>query len=288
MSTGEKKRMVEPLPSEIQILTWNVDYMTTHPTKRLVAALAHIQKDVFSCRIDESPEPCCILLQEVNQSAFHAILENEWIRKHFAITPVAAPEKWPDGYGNVTLVSRSIPIRNAWSLEFDMSKMSRTALLVDLTLSAQDSNSEEIALRVGNTHLESLPEGDRARVVQMGLVAKLLNEEGLDGGIVGGDMNAIGPSDGRLAAINGLLDAWQGLDEDEEGFTWGYQGGGDHPPGRLDKVLFTNGRIFDVDEPTKVGVGVKTGDGLWVSDHYGLLTTVRVLLDEDPRYHVGE
>ncbi|KAG9225053.1 hypothetical protein CCMSSC00406_0001796 [Pleurotus cornucopiae] len=87
------------------------------------------------------------------------------------------------------------------------------------------------------------------------------------------------PEDKRLPQQNGLRDAWRKGDEDENGFTWGYQGKdvGKYPPGRLDKVLFVPRRGLKVDEPAKIGVGVQTQEGKFASDHYGLVTTVRVL-----------
>ena len=244
-----------------------------------MSVLGYIQKDVFRCKAGETPEPCCILLQEVHVRAFHVILDNDWVRKHFTITPVT-PEKWPNRsvYGNVTLVSRSIPVSQAWSLEFGGSEMSRNAFLVDLKLDVPEHGTPPVTLRVANTHLESLPRGAGSRPLQMSLIAKLLKESGLHGGIVGGDMNAIGPSDIPIVANVGLVDAWQGDDEDEDGYTWGYQPPDrQFPPGRLDKILMTPGRRMEVEEPRKVGVGVKTVDGAWTSDHFGLLTRVSML-----------
>jgi tyrosyl-DNA phosphodiesterase 2 len=278
MSNGDKMKIVEPLPTRFRILTWNVDFATPQPVRRLKTALAYIQKDVFSCKSGEAPDPCCILLQEVQVRAFQTILDNEWIRKHFAITPVT-PERWPNAseYGNVTLVSHSIPACHAWSLEFANSRMSRNALLVDLKLSSPDRDNAPVTIRVANTHLESLSEGAVARPLQMVLIAKLLKEKMLHGGIVGGDMNAIGRSDVPKVADAGLVDTWGGDDEDEDGYTWGFQPKSRYPPGRLDKILITPDSGFMIEEPKKVGVGVRTADGEWTSDHYGLLTTVSVI-----------
>jgi len=272
--------MVKPLPSTIRILTWNVDFSSPSPTERLATALAHIQNDVFKCESGEPPEPCCILLQEVCEQAFCVVLENEWIKKYFILTPLST-DKWPPGatYGNVTLVSRMIPVSEAWSLEFGSSKMSRNALMVDIKLSVPEENSRVLTLRVANTHLESLPEGESARPEQMGLIAKVLKDKSLHGGIVCGDMNAIGPSDWSLAEKVGVVDAWKGDDDDEEGFTWGYQPPCGHPTARLDKILFVPGNMYEVDEPKVVGVGLKTSQGLWASDHFGLVTALRLCRD---------
>ena len=68
--------------------------------------------------------------------------------------------------------------------------------------------------------------------------------------------------------------------EDEMGFTWGYQPPSEFPPNRLDKVLYTANETFRIERPRIMGVDVKTAtaqEGLWVSDHYGLETTVHIL-----------
>jgi tyrosyl-DNA phosphodiesterase 2 len=272
-----------PPPSTIRVVTWNVECQTNWPAQRLTTALHHLETEVFKCKDGEAPDPCCILLQEVHVRAFEPLLENEWVRDHFMITPMRC-QKWPQGafYGNITLISKSLKVAQAQLVEFGLSRMQRTALVTDLKLSVPETNSRVVTLRVINTHLESLTEGAIARPAQLALVAKFLKQEGICGGIVGGDMNAIGPEDTPIVGEVGLRDAWRKGDEDERGFTWGYQGGGDFPPARLDKILFLPRRGYKVDEPRRVGVGVKTGDvdrqadAVWTSDHYGLVTTVRV------------
>lgn len=57
--------VVEPLPSTVKIVTWNVDFSAANAKIRLKAALSHIQHDVLDCKSGERPPPCCILLQEV-------------------------------------------------------------------------------------------------------------------------------------------------------------------------------------------------------------------------------
>lgn len=199
-------------------------------------------------------------------------------------------DEWPPGawYGNVTLISRTIPVSDAYSLEYD-SEMQRNALIIDLKLSVPpnaarrkaQSKLQFVTLRVANTHLESLPSpGARLRTEQLGLVAEVLREEELVGGIVCGDMNAICPSDVELTSKVGLTDAWKGGNDEEDAFTWGYQPPCTYPPGRLDKILYASGTGgYTVEEPKRVGLALKTEKGQWVSDHFGLTTTVRILAD---------
>lgn len=286
-STAERGQARVPRTS-IKILTWNVDFMAPNVRTRMSTVLDHIQTDVFSCQDDEQPEPCCILLQEVDQDAFPEILENEWIRQHFCVVPTKAGA-WPfSQYGNVTLVSRTIPVASAQILEFRNSGMGRHALIVDLRLDAphiseesgaegDGSDADGVTVRVANVHLESLPAGTSSRPVQLSATADMLREEGIHAGIVAGDMNAITPDDASIHEEAGLHDAWTGEDEDEEAWTWGHQPPREFPPGRLDKILYTPAERCAVDEPERVGIGLQTAFEAWASDHYGLVTTLRVL-----------
>jgi tyrosyl-DNA phosphodiesterase 2 len=80
----------------------------------------------------------------------------------------------------------------------------------------------------------------------------------------------------------GLVDAYREGEEDEDeededGYTWGYQPPCEFAPGRLDKILFTPGAGVMVDQPERIGLALKTDKGQWASDHYGLVTTVRIV-----------
>ncbi|KAH0833319.1 Endonuclease/exonuclease/phosphatase [Lanmaoa asiatica] len=275
----------EPLPSSFRLLTWNIDFASKNPKRRLNAALDYIRQDVFKSKtLTEHPEPCCILLQEVSVTAFTLILTNEWVQRSFLTVP-SSTEKWPHNarYGTVTLVSRTVPVCGAFTIDFSNSEMARNALFVDVKLAvpaprhAARLSDGIVQVRIANTHLESLPQGSRARPEQLRIIAESLQEYELHGGVVGGDMNAIGPSDSRIAEEVGLMDAWQGPDEDEDGFTWGYQPPSQFPAGRLDKILWVARGGLEVEEPMRVGVGAKDASGEWISDHFGLLTNVHVV-----------
>lgn len=281
-----------PRRTSLRVLTWNVDFMAPNVRTRMSALLDHIQNDMFGCPNNEQPEPCCILLQEVEPDSFPEILENEWVREHFCVVPTNA-KAWPaEHYGNVTLVSRTVPVLSAQLLQFGNSWMNRHALVVDLHLDAPgvpESSEDEggdgegqsgdasIVVRVANVHLESLPAGTSSRPGQLAATADLLREEGIHAGIVAGDMNAITPDDTLIHEAAGLADAWSGDNEDTDALTWGFQPSSEFPPGRLDKILYAASEHCTVDEPERVGVGLQTVTGQWASDHYGLLTTLRVL-----------
>ena len=272
------------IPDSLQLLTWNVDAMSDGAADRLATILKYVQHKLFECPRGEQPAPCCILLQEVRADVLGVILDNKWVREHFVVAPTKA-EHWPGGvgFGNVTLVARTVPVAGAGVLEHGYSAMKRHALIVDVRLgtcgaSGRDSDAEdaERMLRIANVHLESLIQGTSYRPWQLRDTVKSLTRRGVDAGIVAGDMNAITAQDWSLPAWAGLADAWRGP-EDGRGNTWGYQPPTkEFLPGRLDKMLYLPNGECEVDIPERVGVGVKTPGGQWASDHFGLLATVRM------------
>ncbi|KAJ7104148.1 Endonuclease/exonuclease/phosphatase [Mycena belliarum] len=271
-------------PSTIEFVSWNVSFDTPMVPQRMESVLRHLEKVVFKCRDGEAPEPCVVLLQEVHRHrGLEVILKDEWVREHFFVTP-ADSNKWHEHglYGNVTLVERSIPVADAHILDFGLSAMQRTAVIVDIRLGAPQQDYDVI-LRVINTHLESLPMGNDVRPEQLTLLSKFLKGPGVRGGIVSGDMNPIGPKDATCPGTLGLRDAWRKGDKDERGFTWGAQPKTEFPAARFDKILYLPRRGYRVDEPQRIGVGLKTfserlpGGSMWTSDHCGLWTKVHIL-----------
>ncbi|OBZ72613.1 Tyrosyl-DNA phosphodiesterase 2 [Grifola frondosa] len=275
--SSTKRRWIESLnasdkvpPKKLRIISWNVDFASPTPKKRMQSIISYLE----SIASASSPESWCILLQEMMEDSLATLLSDDWVRTHFIVLPTSRDE-WPQHswYGNVTLVSRNLHIVSASILTFENSFMGRGAVIVDVLLRATRSRRRQV-IRVANTHLESLPQGTSARPMQLLSISALLKEPGLRGGIVGGDMNAIRPSDRAIHVAAGLRDAYYSIvPDDESSYTWGYQPPSRFPPGRLDKVFYT-GRELLVDCVQRIGVGLKTEHGQWVSDHYGLVTTL--------------
>lgn len=256
-------------PSRLRILTWNIDFQTERAEERAEAVLRYLE-DVLADEHGEPPPPCCILLQEVSPQARDRIMDDEWVRANFYMTD---SHKWRcKHYGNLTLVSRSIEVAAAKQLDFGWSNMQRSAIITDLKLKRPNSRQQAV-IRIVNTHLESLPEGELPRTFQMAVCAETLKDGRVSGGVVAGDMNAISPGDEHLPQDNGLRDPW--WRQDGSGNTWGYQGGGKFPKGRLDKILFLPNCGFRVSEPEKIGAGIKA-NGVYVSDHYGQIGRAHV------------
>lgn len=270
-------------PSSLVLVTWNLDFQTPHLKERMTVALRHLETYVFKCDDGQEPVACCIMFQEVHEDALPHLLEDDWVRKHFVVTPISAT-KWPmQHYGNVTLISRTVAVSRASIMTFGYSNMGRGAVVVDVKVTTPRANNpREITLRMINTHLESLPQGARMRPQQLAVLASLLRrKEEVRGGVIAGDMNAISPSDKGLPQELGLTDAWTFPSEHPSGFTWGFQDSCEFPPGRLDKILYVERKAYKIDSPKRIGVGLKASDETgalvaWASDHYGLITYLRV------------
>jgi tyrosyl-DNA phosphodiesterase 2 len=279
---------VEDLPTSLTLITWNVDFLKDFADQRLTTALDYLRDETFrEYKTAELPF-CIILLQEIEIGTFNALLAHPWVKEWFMVVPGKPADGWPRGawYGTATLVRKGSWLAGSTCVHFGESQMGRNALVTDVMVRGPGAEPHaRRKLRVVNTHLESLPEGAASRVVQLGVITDLLGEAEA-GGIVGGDMNAISPSDATLAAQNGLLDAWEedqerrdrgwregsgSEDEDEGGMTWGYQPRCKFPPGRLDKILYTESDAFEVKGIRRLGIGLRMPyHGGWVSDHYGL------------------
>lgn len=327
LASNTRNSRSEPLlvPPTFAVLTWNIDFSRDLPVHRLKTVLDYLESLLLPVPDTSPATPTIILLQEVHQACFHTLLSHSFVRTAYDVTDVS-PSAWPGifGYGTVTLVPKSIASNvSVFRTQFSNSTMGRDALYVDFEFlqpgsGSTDPETQKIKIRVANAHLESLGgHGDRARPVQLKSVSTLLTSPGIYGGIVGGDMNAISPSDFNLPEEVGLSDAWAmkniptnstpvvatAVSEGEpnpddpdvaptnqktseaDGHTWGYQPPSRFPPGRLDKILVVG--AFKVDEIRRVGVGLEYNrpPGLqlgpkrkiWASDHYGLLAKFTIL-----------
>jgi len=265
-------------PTGVRIITWNIDMQSPNLVERLHAVLRHLEREVLLCADSQAPfEPCIICLQEVHQDVIPELLADEWVKRNFAITPISS-SKWPmsSPYGNVTLVSKDLPLVKAEILHYGNSRMARTALAVYVMLSEPEPSAENAVICIVNTHLESLKIGSTSRPKQMELAARFLKQVEVRGGVVVGDMNPVGPQDEDLPLSVGLRDTWR-RGSDASGHTWGYQGNQGFPPARFDKILYLPRRGYKMDPPEIIGKGVRTLEGQWASDHYGLESMLRLV-----------
>ncbi|KAL0580968.1 hypothetical protein V5O48_001060 [Marasmius crinis-equi] len=264
-------------PKTLALATWNIDFMSHYPQQRVRAALDELRDHILPIdKKTKALKPCVVLLQEVHATMLEVIRSCPWVQGNFYVTPLNHL-KWPNPhtYGNVTLVHRSLQVDQAFLLEYRLSPSSRSAIMIDVKL-----HSDKV-LRIANTHLESMDMNVR-RQEQLGMCARYCWGEGIDGGVIAGDLNAIDPDWETQVEQAGMEDAFQEgrHDRPEEGFTWGYQCNTEadkqYPRGRLDRILFTPETGFEVTRPVVVGKGARDAGGRFISDHYGLAADIHV------------
>ncbi|KAJ3758333.1 Endonuclease/exonuclease/phosphatase [Lentinula raphanica] len=276
-----------PLHHDVSIITWNVDFMNRRVEDRMNGVIDHLRRVVLKGR---TLKPCVILLQEVHHNALGVLLAHPWIRKHFFITPIDE-QKWPHSatYGNVTLIERSITIHEASILFYEpTTAMFRTALVTDIKLAPLQpelyEGRRDLIIRIINTHLESTMEArsPEYRAAQLAICVELLKMEvpAAYGGIIGGDFNAIDENSAEQVRAHGLVDPCESseLSDPTKSHTWGFheKRPSQFPTCRMDKIVFTPRGDIMVESPEVFGQDAKTEDDEWVSDHYGLLTTLSV------------
>lgn len=271
--------------SIIRLLSWNIDFQAPGGPIRMAGAMQYLEELITTIPADI---PVIIFLQEMVANDLELIKSAPWIRSHFSITDID-PSNWSaPTYGTTTLIDRRIPVAGVFRDYYKETQMDRDAFCVDIpTL----PNYERI-LRFCNSHLESLRMSPPLRPGQMAEVSQHLHDPSIHGGVLAGDLNAIQPFDYTLHSENNLKDAYLedgGQEENEEGFTWGYQSQASLRERfgcqRLDKILYC-GKV-DVKALQRIGIDVKVEEGKrakmrsfgaleFVTDHYGLMADVVV------------
>lgn len=266
--------------------------MLPFPSSRMSKAIRHLEKLVSAQHAN------IIFLQECLVSDLALLASDPWIQANFHTTDLDA-SNWSSGYyGTATLIDRRLDIGTCFRVHYSQTRMERDALFTDVVL-----GDDQIMLRFCNTHLESLALEPAYRPKQVALVARYLHEEGLAGGVMAGDFNAIQDFDRHLHSDNGLKDVYLelgGKEDDESGYTWGQQAATklrqQFGCSRMDKVYFVGdalrlkgferfGADVEVDDPKERDEIVALGfDKPWVTDHLGVIARFEM----SPKAHVGK
>ncbi|KAF3934325.1 hypothetical protein ABW19_dt0209019 [Dactylella cylindrospora] len=267
------------------LVTWNVDFDSPEPQNRIDTAMSYLRSLLVTATdAADTISPVIIVLQEVSHEMIKSLAENEWVQQNFYITDVSTDDGlWQRShYGTVTLVDRRINVQNVIRLHYD-SDYYRDCLFVDVE-AARTITSENVTVRIGNTHLESLKSPIPKRPAQLKLAAQfVLYDQNVFTGIVAGDMNPIEAFDANLPAEVGLKDAYLetgGKENDPRGHTWGYQPEqNEYPKRRFDKILYAPGGRMKIEQVQPIGIGQKTLERpkVFISDHYGVFGFVRIL-----------
>lgn len=279
--------------TSLVLISWNIDFMAPEPQARMASALNYLEKMVSTI---PSSSAVVIFFQEMTQELssldrandLNQIAAASWVRTRFNTTDLNT-SGWDSRYGQITLVDRRLDIHAVSRLHL-VSEFQRDALFVDVRLNPAIPGSERL-LRLCNVHLDSL--AGELRPVQWKGIARHLQDggAGIIASILAGDCNANRPRDTLEPQNNGFKDAFLelgGVENDEQGATWGFQSIGWERWGRkrLDKQVFWGD--IEVSALEKIGVGVEVEDVLarrnlekegkltFVTDHYGLMGVYEV------------
>ena len=251
------------------------------------------------------------MLQEVCLESLRAILENFWVQRNFILSEVRPPDslyidmpgesfilkrlEWEAApYFTFMMVSRDLTIVDCFRVPF-VTRMGRDALVVDVPILTPKKRNQAVeSVRLCTTHLESLWEGKALRPGQLASISTpikgtLITKSRPIAGLVGGDMNAIEPSEHEFHKEKGvdLKDVWEDVPAPSvpalkpfqkdlsygraRGNTWGYQIDGLRGRKRLDKFLYTGSmETVALREPQDVtgklgrlGIDLKTDVEAW-------------------------
>lgn len=280
---------------KLRLLTWNIDAFGESHESRMEGILSEVQQ----MRTGVSG-PDIVFFQEVSRKALNYLLQHAWVRETWILSE-ADETNWANvPFATVILLSHAqfgidggnfgseaecistlataassdalFSLGPVWRVNYP-SRYNRDALCCDIFW------NRTTRIRLINVHLDSLPMQPNRRPRQVAIVASLLRTAGVDYGIVAGDWNPVMEEDKGLVQLNGLVDAWEHLHPDVEGFTWGLDGmGAPFPPNRLDKVAVLGLRPVDmkVVHPGTVSTTMEAEgeeEKMPWSDHSGLICT---------------
>ncbi|KDR80764.1 hypothetical protein GALMADRAFT_207739 [Galerina marginata CBS 339.88] len=131
-----------------------------------------------------------ILIQELHYKCFVALLEHPFVKVGYNVMDIA-----PLYHPHPSVLACGFVVTDCVQREWDAQEMSSDAVESE----AAEPNDDVKIIRMENTHLESLRgHADTARLKQVATVTSFLSVPKIYGGLVGGDINPIGPLDNHL------------------------------------------------------------------------------------------
>jgi hypothetical protein len=70
----------------MKIVSWNLQWDTTDPARRMTSALDHLQ-ELFGT----APDSLVVMVQEIRLESLNALLENSWVQRDFNLTDSTPP-----------------------------------------------------------------------------------------------------------------------------------------------------------------------------------------------------
>lgn len=247
----------------LEVVTWNVDAGSPSPESRMTTLL-----DDISVKTTAD----IIMLQEVNRAALARILAHPKVQNGFYISDANQTNFGKQSFITVSIMEKRflllpyVSLGAIWRVPLP-SRFERDALCFDLTFGKLPPSTETRRIRFINAHLDSLPINPSKRPEQVSIIAEYLRVAGH--GLLAGDFNPVLPEDAEIVSKNALNDAWTLLKPHDAGFTWGWAGDKEFPPGRFDKVVMHNltpTEIYTV-QPSSIDCG---GATIQASDHLGV------------------
>ncbi|KAL1884514.1 hypothetical protein Plec18167_002104 [Paecilomyces lecythidis] len=303
-------------PSQIRLLTWNIDALVPYAEERMFSALKYLEvlyRDLQEKSTSSHNPPLVIFFQEMLNSDLEQIQETDWIRQNFYVTDLS-DEFWESGYyGTTTLVDKRLDVQRVFRVHYKNTRMQRDGLFVDVNVQPVDGDKPTV-LRLCNTHLESLTSNPPRRPVQLRIASTYMHGSGPPdqestsslstslptphAALLSGDLNAFAPEDLTAPVECGLHDTFLSLggkDGTDEGYTWGQQVPDEMRKkfgcSRMDKILFCG--ALKAEKLDRIGEGLKAYVGdlfesdsddsepmekdVWVTDHLGLLGDFTIL-----------
>ena len=291
---GPTAARTDDTPSDMMLLTWNIDALSERTQERVTEIVAFITQ--LDAKVD------IIFFQEVSQRALRLILSDERIRESW-FSSEHENTSCRQSFTTMTLVSKTrfasqhcseksrFALGPVWRVAYP-SHFGRDVLFCDLFVPSRTDASSTTRVRLANVHLDSLPIRPSHRPRQLSIVSSFLRSAGR--GLVAGDFNPVLDEDAALIETNGLTDAWAALRPEDPGYTWGADGKQRFPPNRMDKValLGLEAREISILEAQPVGELDGQQDtrsdanipdfqqsqitGMLWSDHHALLCSFRL------------
>jgi endonuclease/exonuclease/phosphatase family metal-dependent hydrolase len=243
-----------------KLLTYNVLADPVHPETRLPAIFDILEKS----------DADIIALQEVAPWFLIELEKQEWLKKYHG-TKAEGKLIAPRG---LLILSKS-PIQKV-TAELLTTRQHRALLVVETEI-------KNIKVTVATCHLESPLEASRTRAIQIDEFFKILDKA--EHSVFLGDFNfGDGEEPETSMLIPKFVDSWLLTNGKEVGYTWNMEKNEMAKSGsfsneksrRLDRIFIKSTHLT----PTKIEIigdqEIEKNQGLYPSDHFGLLGTVKV------------
>ena len=242
-------------PHALRVVTLNTWFSARDRPVRLIAQLARLR----------ALDPDVIALQEVTTDLLDRLLATPWLRAAYAVPRQATLLLSASGYG--TFLAIKPTVRSFSWHPYPLSSMGRGLLWAELT----------DGTRVGTVHLESLADYATERAHQLAASTRLL--VGGSPALLMGDFN-FDDREPDAPLLGPWVDLWPTIHPHDPGLTADsrtnpYRSLRGRVARRIDRVLLHDPtHAWRVEHLERIGTAA-VAPGVFLSDHYGLVATLR-------------